>query len=107
MTYTEARDRASEAYKDEDFKNNPDGYTIAPYVNAETTAIAFEAGSDWGSKYVLESAEVKGLVGAAKDALMTCRKTTTGPMRINMIKVEELEAALAAFEKWAKEVKGE
>lgn len=37
-------EKAAEEYRDEDFKNNPNGYTVAPYVNSETTATAFLAG---------------------------------------------------------------
>lgn len=47
--YTKSRDEAAEKYRDEDFKKNPDGYTIAPYVNDETTEIAFRAGADWAN----------------------------------------------------------
>jgi len=31
-------------YKLEDFARIPDGYTVAPYCNEETTAIAYEVG---------------------------------------------------------------
>lgn len=53
--FKSACDDAATAYRDEDFKNNPDGYTVAPYVNDATTAMAFEAGAIWSRRYMLES----------------------------------------------------
>lgn len=35
----------AEKYRYEDFKKNPDGYTVATYCNSETTSTAFEAGA--------------------------------------------------------------
>ena len=58
-------DERSTEYAREDFKNNPDGYTVAPYVNAETTPMAFEAGAHWA----LRSKLVAGLVEAIEKSI--------------------------------------
>lgn len=39
-----AINESSREYRDADFKDNPSGYTVAPWVNSETTVDAFEAG---------------------------------------------------------------
>ena len=46
MSDQELRDKLASEYRDEDFKQNPNGYTVAPYVNDETVAEAFSAGWD-------------------------------------------------------------
>lgn len=38
---------AAEAYRNADFADNPNGYTVAPYVNADTTYTAFIAGAEY------------------------------------------------------------
>ncbi len=53
------RDEAADKYQDEDFKQNPNGYTVATYVNRGT---AFEAGANWARQYFeakLNDAETK------------------------------------------------
>ena len=44
-------------YRDEDFLSNPDGYTVAPYVNRETTSTAFEGGANYLKPLVLDLIE--------------------------------------------------
>lgn len=48
------RDELAAAYQAEVFKNNPDGFTIAPYCNADHSATAFEAGWDACHKHLSE-----------------------------------------------------
>lgn len=45
--HTEANELADK-YRDEDFNRNPNGYTVAPYVNTETTSTAFILGFEAG-----------------------------------------------------------
>ena len=52
-----ARDKAADKYQQDDFALNPNGYTVAPYVNRETTATAFCAGHDSLAPLVIELAE--------------------------------------------------
>ena len=40
----ETCEKLANEYRDEDFKNNPNGYTVAPYVNEYTTSTAFDSG---------------------------------------------------------------
>lgn len=40
-------EQAASEYQDADFRQNPDGYTVATYCNEETTSTAFEAGVAW------------------------------------------------------------
>jgi hypothetical protein len=40
----EKMERLANEYKLEDFKHNPDGYTISPWCNSDHAACAFEAG---------------------------------------------------------------
>ena len=42
-----ARDEASEKYQAGIFDQNPDGFTVAPYVNSETLADAYLCGADF------------------------------------------------------------
>lgn len=44
------RDQMAEEYRDKDFAANPNGYTVAPYVNSETTSEAFACGWDAAEK---------------------------------------------------------
>ncbi len=71
-TLQEIRDEASAKYRDEDFKNNPNGYTVAPYVNEETTATAFDAGFDSATKHL--SGEIERLKGAIEALCRTVEK---------------------------------
>jgi hypothetical protein len=56
----------------------------------------FLAGAAWAKQ---SDPDVVALVEAAKEVLKTCRVTTTGPMRVNMVKVHHMEQVLARFEK--------
>lgn len=47
--YKRARDAAAEAYRNEIFHNNPNGFTCAPYVNSDHPAESFESGADWAT----------------------------------------------------------
>lgn len=47
MTFEEKRDEAAKVYRDEDLKNNPNGYTVSTYCNSNTTEDAFISGADW------------------------------------------------------------
>ena len=40
------RDELAERYQKSDFEVNPNGYSVAPWVNSETTSTAFEPGFD-------------------------------------------------------------
>lgn len=40
-----AIEKAAVKARDQDFKNNPNGYTVAPYVNSHTVDDAFEDGA--------------------------------------------------------------
>lgn len=51
-------ERRAEEYRDQDFKNNPDGYKVAPYVNEETLAWAFESGAQLPNERLLKLIEV-------------------------------------------------
>lgn len=55
-------EKAAEQYRDADLKQNPNGYTVAPYVNEETTSTAFEAGARWA----LKSSAVKQMADALR-----------------------------------------
>lgn len=41
------RDEAAERHRDEDIKNNPNGYIVTPYVNNQVTHDSFQAGYDY------------------------------------------------------------
>lgn len=45
--YERRRNKAASEYRDEDFRNNPRGYTVSYHVNSDTTSNAFIAGADW------------------------------------------------------------
>ena len=47
MTFPESLEQAAEEYRNADFKDNPNGYTVAPYVNEWVTFEAFQAGARW------------------------------------------------------------
>lgn len=57
--------KAAAEYRDNDFKMNPNGYTVAPYVNEDTVSDAFEAGAEWRDRQILECPEVMALAEAA------------------------------------------
>lgn len=51
MDKNEIRDRMAEEHRDEIFKNNPSGFTCAPYVNEDSPCESFEQGWDAALKH--------------------------------------------------------
>lgn len=64
QTFEQMVEEAAQKYQDEDFKNNPDGYHVAPYVNNETTSTAFEAGAKFAEANAQHMPKVKALIEA-------------------------------------------
>jgi len=52
--FEKARDGASEKYAENEFKNNSNGITVAPYVNSHYPSSCFEDGADWAHEYTLK-----------------------------------------------------
>lgn len=47
---------AADKYRDDDFKRNSNGYTVAPYCNEDTTSLAFKEGATWMYQTMLSRA---------------------------------------------------
>lgn len=108
------RDKLAEAYRDRDFANNPNGYTVSPYCNSDTTSEAFIAGWDAAIKNVTENsskdnntlkdvmtqaealAEVSQRLLERIDANGGIGEYKSGPAFV----VEPCREALAAFQKF-------
>lgn len=69
MIDIEAIEAAAWAYANEQFKDNPNGFHIAPWVNAETLEDAFEAGAAY--RDANQSEKVLALVQALESANRT------------------------------------
>lgn len=98
----DAFERAAKAYRDDILAQNPDGFTIASYVNAETLDDAFLA----GVAHALSSEPVTALVRALKAQLALPLNIEYGATQATL-KMSDAEkradlmstAALAAFER--------
>ena len=79
------RDKRANIYRDEDFKANPEGYTVSSYFNSETTSTAFEAGFNAAVKLMLEREDVlrAGLTFYAA-ALEAPEESTAGEPNLEM-----------------------
>ncbi len=57
-TLQDIRDEEANKYRDENFKGNPNGYTVTPYVNEDTTWETFVAGFDCAVKHLSSETEM-------------------------------------------------
>lgn len=66
MTDSTKRDELAEAYEQQVFKDNPTGFTVAPYVNGDVISQAFSDGFDAGKA----ESEIRKHANAIKDKAM-------------------------------------
>lgn len=86
------RDFKATNYRDEDFSRNPNGYTVAPFCNAETTSTAFCEGWD----QAMQSEAVRRLLSEVNRCVSdeSLLKLTPEGMNlaVNLILIKALEA---------------
>lgn len=90
VRHMSTREDLANAHRDEMFKFNPDGFTVAPYVNSETLADSFEQG--WESA-LKNAPEVKELVEALELFI-----TGTPDTGLENYMIERAKSALSAFD---------
>lgn len=62
------KEKLATDYKNEDFKHNPDGYTVSPWCNSDHAACAFEAGFDACFEQMqARVSELEGLLRSIRD----------------------------------------
>lgn len=50
--FEKARGEASQKFQDAEFKLNPNGFTVAPYVNSTFIMECFDQGADWAYEWL-------------------------------------------------------
>lgn len=98
MSDKDTLEKAAEEYRDKDFENNPNGYTVSPYCNSETTTEAFMAGAQWQAEQLRECS-IHGLFEKTKGYCPVCVQVSNDSSKITQWKqqAEALAVPLRGF----------